>query len=70
MDLTQGQQTRFNSVSERIFDKVERTFGKSADGYGDTGTQPGTFWREAAARELEVASRGLTFRVRVSVERE
>jgi hypothetical protein len=69
MTLTKAQQRRFDSVSDRVLAKAERTFGSSIQDAVLTSTRPSPFYGEACLRELEVATGELVFRVTVSVRR-
>lgn len=67
--LTQAQERRFETVTDSIFTKAERTFGKRAEEIVVSDTRRGTFFTEACYRELSVLQNGLEFNVRVSVGR-
>lgn len=67
--LTEAQERRFENVTDRIFTKVEATFGKKAEDLVLSDARRGMFISEARYRELSVLSNGLEFNVRVSVGR-
>lgn len=67
--LNPAHSKRFANVSERIFRKVEATFGRSIEDAIEHGPHRSMFYGEEEYRELEIVTSELTFRVRVAVAR-
>jgi hypothetical protein len=69
-DMTKAQRERFHRMTERIFNKVDDTFGQTAEAVHESSTRPSVYSDMELMRTMEVVSGGVRDLVQVLAVRQ